>query len=56
MVKLTGSEQDPLTELYVAYTLETDTRKWVIHLLTRLESTASDVTLDYQSIHDTVHH
>lgn len=23
MVKLTGSEQDPFTELYVAYTLET---------------------------------
>lgn len=55
VVKLTGSEQEPLTELYVAYTLEMDTWNWVIHLLTRLERTASAITLDYQSIHDTVH-
>lgn len=33
MVKLTGSEQDPFTELYIAYTLEIDILKWVINLL-----------------------
>lgn len=33
VVKLTGSEQDPFTELYIAYTLET-VFKWVINVLT----------------------
>lgn len=32
VVKLTGSEQDPFTELYIAYTLET-VFKWVINVL-----------------------
>lgn len=33
MVKLTGSEQDPFTELYIAYTLQIDKLTWVISLL-----------------------
>lgn len=47
VVKLTGSEQDPFTELYIAYTLET-IFKWFINLLTvtRWDSTAS--AINYQ--------
>lgn len=54
VVKLTGSEQDPFTELYIAYTLQIDKLTWVISLLTvtRWESTASATIFDYQSIHD----
>lgn len=56
VVKLTGSEQDPFTELYIAYTLEAILKR-VMNLLTTMkwDSTASAMTSDYQSSHDTTH-
>lgn len=55
VVKLTGSEQDPFTELYIAYILGT-IFKWVINLLTvtRWDSVGSATIFDYQNIHNTI--